>query len=156
MSDGVSVYECTSPDEVVDLLASGQGVFGIAIGRLLQKIAGELAKLPRARDADDSQFGDRRAGTTRPAEVETLSPDLRIRNSAIQGIRRSGTRVSLAASGREASAEVAELSECDGQFVAELVVVLAELAVGVVQGPDDGLVGPGADPLGFRQGRAAL
>ena len=27
MSDGVSVYECTSPDEVIDLLAGGQGVF---------------------------------------------------------------------------------------------------------------------------------
>jgi DNA-binding transcriptional MerR regulator len=31
MSDGVSVYECTSPDEVVDLLQGGQGVFGIAV-----------------------------------------------------------------------------------------------------------------------------
>jgi DNA-binding transcriptional MerR regulator len=30
MSDGASVYECTSPDQVVDLLAGGQGVFGIA------------------------------------------------------------------------------------------------------------------------------
>jgi DNA-binding transcriptional MerR regulator len=30
MSDGVSVYECTSADEVVDLLQGGQGVFGIA------------------------------------------------------------------------------------------------------------------------------
>ncbi|WP_157129776.1 MerR family transcriptional regulator, partial [Thermobifida halotolerans] len=34
MSDGVSVYECTSPDEVVDLLQGGQGVFGIALGRV--------------------------------------------------------------------------------------------------------------------------
>lgn len=63
--------------------------------------------------------------------------------------------VSLAVSGREASAEVAELSERDGQFIAELVVVLAELAVGVAQGPDDRLVGLGADPLSLRQGRAA-
>ena len=31
MSDGVSVYECTSTDEVVDLLQGGQGVFGIAL-----------------------------------------------------------------------------------------------------------------------------
>jgi hypothetical protein len=28
----VSVYELTSPDEVVDLLAGGQGVLGIAVG----------------------------------------------------------------------------------------------------------------------------
>jgi DNA-binding transcriptional MerR regulator len=46
MSDGVSVYECTSPDEVVDLLAGGQGVFGIALGRVWQEVEGTLAELP--------------------------------------------------------------------------------------------------------------
>ena len=35
MSDGVSVFECTSDDEVIDLLRGGQGVFGIALGRCL-------------------------------------------------------------------------------------------------------------------------
>jgi DNA-binding transcriptional MerR regulator len=44
MSDGVSVYECTSPDEVVDLLAGGQGVFGIALGRIWQEVDGTLAE----------------------------------------------------------------------------------------------------------------
>jgi hypothetical protein len=34
MSDGASVYECTSADEVIDLLQGGQGVFGIAVGRV--------------------------------------------------------------------------------------------------------------------------
>ena len=48
MSDGVSVYECTSPDEVVDLLAGGQGVFGIALGRVWQEVAGELAEPRRS------------------------------------------------------------------------------------------------------------
>jgi DNA-binding transcriptional MerR regulator len=52
MSDGVSVYECTSPDEVVDLLAGGQGVFGIALGRVWQEVAGELAELPAVREED--------------------------------------------------------------------------------------------------------
>ena len=52
MSDGVSVYECTSPDEVVDLLAGGQGVFGIALGRVWQEVAGELAELPAVRAED--------------------------------------------------------------------------------------------------------
>ena len=52
MSDGVSVYECTSPDEVVDLLAGGQGVFGIALGRVWQEVAGELAVLPAVRAED--------------------------------------------------------------------------------------------------------
>jgi DNA-binding transcriptional MerR regulator len=46
MSDGVSVYECTSPDEVVDLLAGGQGVFGIALGKIWQEVDGTLAELP--------------------------------------------------------------------------------------------------------------
>jgi DNA-binding transcriptional MerR regulator len=52
MSDGVSVYECTSPDEVVDLLSGGQGVFGIALGRVWQEVAGELAELPAVRAED--------------------------------------------------------------------------------------------------------
>jgi hypothetical protein len=52
MSDGVSVYECTSADEVVDLLAGGQGVFGIALGRVWQEVAGELAELPAVRAED--------------------------------------------------------------------------------------------------------
>lgn len=46
MSDGVSVYECTSPDEVVDLLQGGQGVFGIALGKVWREVEGTLAELP--------------------------------------------------------------------------------------------------------------
>jgi DNA-binding transcriptional MerR regulator len=52
MSDGVSVYECTSADEVVDLLQGGQGVFGIALGRVWREVKGDLAVLP-AVSADD-------------------------------------------------------------------------------------------------------
>jgi DNA-binding transcriptional MerR regulator len=52
MSDGVSVYACTSPDEVVDLLQGGQGVFGIALGRVWQEVEGSLAELPSERAAD--------------------------------------------------------------------------------------------------------
>jgi DNA-binding transcriptional MerR regulator len=46
MSDGASVYECTSNDEVIDLLQGGQGVFGIAIGGVWREIEGTLAELP--------------------------------------------------------------------------------------------------------------
>ena len=46
MSDGVSVYECTSADEVVDLLQGGQGVFGIALGKVWREVKGDLAVLP--------------------------------------------------------------------------------------------------------------
>jgi DNA-binding transcriptional MerR regulator len=49
MSDGVSVYECTSPDEVVGLLAGGQGVFGIALGRVWHEVGADLAELPTVR-----------------------------------------------------------------------------------------------------------
>ena len=51
MSDGASVYEFTSPDEVVDLLQGGQGVFAIALGRIWQEVDADLAKLPAERAA---------------------------------------------------------------------------------------------------------
>ena len=44
MSDGASVYECTSSDEVIDLLQGGQGVFGIAIGGVWREIEGTLVR----------------------------------------------------------------------------------------------------------------
>jgi len=46
MSDGASVYECTSADEVIDLIQGGQGVFGIAVGRVWREVEGDLALLP--------------------------------------------------------------------------------------------------------------
>jgi DNA-binding transcriptional MerR regulator len=53
MSDGASVYECTSNDEVIDLLQGGQGVFGIAIGGVWREIEGSLAELPSERTTDE-------------------------------------------------------------------------------------------------------
>jgi DNA-binding transcriptional MerR regulator len=53
MSDGASVYECTSADEVIDLVQGGQGVFGIAVGRVWREIEGELAALPSERPDDE-------------------------------------------------------------------------------------------------------
>lgn len=46
MSDGASVYACTSADEVIDLVRGGQGVFGIAVGRVWEEVEGTLAALP--------------------------------------------------------------------------------------------------------------
>ena len=54
MSDGASVYECTSADEVIDLVQGGQGVFGIAVGRVWREVEGELAELPSERTDDGS------------------------------------------------------------------------------------------------------
>ncbi|CAB4861185.1 MAG: MerR family transcriptional regulator [Actinobacteria bacterium] len=45
MSDGASIYECTSSDEIIDLLAGGQGVFGIAVGKVWQEVEGSLLTL---------------------------------------------------------------------------------------------------------------
>lgn len=49
MSDGASVYQCTSTDEVIDLIKGGQGVFGIALGKVWQEVEGALIKLPTDR-----------------------------------------------------------------------------------------------------------
>ena len=49
ISDGTSVYECRSPEEVVDLLQGGQGVFGIAIGGAFKEVQGSLSHLPAER-----------------------------------------------------------------------------------------------------------
>jgi DNA-binding transcriptional MerR regulator len=60
MSDGASVYECRSADEVIDLLQGGQGVFGIAIGGVWREIEGSLSQLPgeRAERVDEALPGD--------------------------------------------------------------------------------------------------
>jgi len=49
LSDGTTVYECTSSEEVVDLLQGGQGVFGIAVSGALRELTGSLATLPSER-----------------------------------------------------------------------------------------------------------
>ncbi len=67
MSDGASVYECTSADEVIDLVQGGQGVFGIAVGRVWREVEGTLAELPTesieeaAPEVDDELAARRRA-----------------------------------------------------------------------------------------------
>ncbi len=50
MSDGASVYLCTSNDEVIDLVSRGQGVFGIAVGKVLREVESSLV-LVQATDA---------------------------------------------------------------------------------------------------------
>ena len=70
MSDGASVYECTSNDEVIDLLQGGQGVFGIAIGGVWREIEGSLAELPSERTAEE------------PAAATSASDELAARRQA--------------------------------------------------------------------------
>ena len=56
MSDGASVYECTSDQEVIDLLHGGQGVFGIAVGKVWREVEGELAALPSERADHEASY----------------------------------------------------------------------------------------------------
>ena len=44
MSDGHRIYQVESPEAVVDLLASGQGVFAIAVDKVWTDLEGTLAK----------------------------------------------------------------------------------------------------------------
>ncbi len=65
MSDGISVYECVSNEEIIDLVHGGQGVFAIALGRVWHDLEGSLAELPTER-----------------AEVEAVSDELSLRRQA--------------------------------------------------------------------------
>jgi DNA-binding transcriptional MerR regulator len=67
-SDGTTVYECTSPEEVVDLLQGGQGVFGIAVSGAIREITGTIHEFPAERVdgavvADDELTARRKART---------------------------------------------------------------------------------------------
>ena len=82
MSDGASVYECTSNDEVIDLLQGGQGVFGIAVGKVWREVEGELAALPSERaehEAPAETAARRRArrASGRPAGLTPTGPTSR-------------------------------------------------------------------------------
>ena len=62
MSDGASVYLCTSDDEVIDLVSRGQGVFGIAVGKVLREVESSLVELDSIKGEDPSdELAQRRA-----------------------------------------------------------------------------------------------
>ncbi|MEU4264711.1 MULTISPECIES: MerR family transcriptional regulator [Streptomycetaceae] len=59
MSDGATVYECSSPDEVVKLLQGGQGVFGIAVGVVWRDVDAALSQLHGERvDTGETLIGN--------------------------------------------------------------------------------------------------
>ena len=45
MSDGATVYQCTTPNQVVELLEAGQGMFGIALGAAWRELDATLRTL---------------------------------------------------------------------------------------------------------------
>ncbi len=65
MSDGASIYLCTSNDEVIDLINGGQGVFGIALGKVWREVEGSLSEFPAEQggvtSAQPNELAERRA-----------------------------------------------------------------------------------------------
>lgn len=76
ISDGTTVYECRSPEEVVDLLQGGQGVFGIAVSGAFKEIEGSLSELPAER-ADEPEP----SATEEPAAPAPVSDELAARRA---------------------------------------------------------------------------
>jgi len=64
MSDGASVYLCASPDEVMDLLSRGQGVFGIAVGKVLREVESSLVEIDASQSDPMDELAARRAART--------------------------------------------------------------------------------------------
>ncbi|WFE35729.1 MerR family transcriptional regulator [Micromonospora sp. WMMD975] len=76
ISDGTTVYECRSPEEVVDLLQGGQGVFGIAIGGAFKEIQGSLSHLPA-----EPAGGPERDVVAAEPEVDSVGDELAARRA---------------------------------------------------------------------------
>lgn len=72
-SDGTTVYECSSPEEVVDLLQGGQGVFGIAVSGTIRELTGAIHEFPAER-AD--------GGTVTPMPEDELTARRRTKERA--------------------------------------------------------------------------
>lgn len=49
MSDGTTVYECRSDEDIIDLLAGGQGVFGLAVPGIMRELTGSISAMPSQR-----------------------------------------------------------------------------------------------------------
>ena len=60
MSDGARIYLCTTQDEVMDLLSRGQGVFGIAVGRVLREVEASLINMKENNIDDVDELAARR------------------------------------------------------------------------------------------------
>jgi DNA-binding transcriptional MerR regulator len=48
MSDGKNIFAATSENEIIDLLRRGQGVFGIALGRVYEDLRGAIGRVTPA------------------------------------------------------------------------------------------------------------
>src|SRR5690625_7598208 len=87
MSDGASVYECTSAEDVFDLVQGGQGVFGIAVGREWREVESDLSVLPGVDPADDAalELQDELAARCRSRAAGCASPGIPTRPLSGEG-----------------------------------------------------------------------
>ncbi len=77
MSDGVSIYELTSDDEIIALLKGNTAVFGVALDRVAEEVAGALDELPShsvaSADSGTPAPKEAVASDTNPAGLEELA-----------------------------------------------------------------------------------
>lgn len=71
-SDGTTVYHCRSSDEIIDLLAGGQGVFGVAVPGLVKDLTATITTLPEHNTADAGAEAPGR-GEVRPRSVTRVA-----------------------------------------------------------------------------------
>jgi hypothetical protein len=84
-SDGTTVYECASPEEVVDLLRGGQGVFGIAVSGAMREITGSIKDFPVER-ADGGTVDDSPRTSCPAAGRAAPSPDRSRNPGGLRGL----------------------------------------------------------------------
>ena len=70
-SDGNSVYAATTPDQIVDLLNGGQGVFAIAVGKVYEELQGTVAEF-RKPDDEQTETGTVAEGSAEEAEAHSV------------------------------------------------------------------------------------
>ncbi len=77
MSDGVSIYELTSDDEIIALLKGNTAVFGVALDRVAEEVAEALDELPghsvASADSGTPAPKEAPASDTNPAGLEELA-----------------------------------------------------------------------------------
>ena len=69
VSDGTTVYECRSNEEVIDLLGGGQGVFGIAVPAIMRDLTGTITAFP----SEKIEQAGEAAVDAAPAQVDELA-----------------------------------------------------------------------------------
>ncbi len=53
VSDGATIYALKNPEQVIDLLARGQAVMGVALGPLVEEVNGEVLELARTSSIEE-------------------------------------------------------------------------------------------------------